>query len=118
LDFGYYAEFIARSIAGLEFADCVDAYLYLGPRDSLHRENVTPRILNDQPYVEELNNRPWPFFPVDVAARRSIVTWRAKTTVGIPPISELKIQTRGARLPLGACEAWNAVILSIHRGKA
>jgi hypothetical protein len=35
-----------------------------------------------------------------------------------PPISELKIQTRGTRLPLGCVKLWTAVILSIHRGKA
>jgi len=38
-------------------ADFVDAYLYLGPRDSLTHENTPSDILEDQLYMEELSRR-------------------------------------------------------------
>jgi hypothetical protein len=43
--------------AGLTFGDMVDAYLYLGPRDSLTRSNPSPETLKDQAYLDELNRR-------------------------------------------------------------
>jgi hypothetical protein len=43
--------------AGLTFGDMVDAYLYLGPRDSLTRSNPTPETLKDHAYLNELNRR-------------------------------------------------------------
>jgi retinol-binding protein 3 len=43
--------------AGLTFGDLVDAYLYLGPRDSLTRSHAAPETLKDQAYLEELNRR-------------------------------------------------------------
>jgi hypothetical protein len=61
LDLSYYSEIITRSMVGVEIADAFDAYLYLGPRDSLRREKMPSDILDDQPYIEELNKRPWPF---------------------------------------------------------
>jgi hypothetical protein len=43
--------------SGLTFGDMVDAYLYLGPRDSLTRSNASPETLRDQAYMDELNRR-------------------------------------------------------------
>jgi hypothetical protein len=43
--------------AGLTFVDMVDAYLYLGPRDSLTRSNPSPEILKDPAYLDELSRR-------------------------------------------------------------
>src|SRR5262245_45535904 len=57
-------------MVGVEIADAFDAYLYLGPRDFLSREKIPSDILDDQPYIEELNKRPWPFRPVNVEAVR------------------------------------------------
>jgi hypothetical protein len=70
LDLAYFAEFVTRSMAGIEIADAFDAYLYLGPRDTLSREHIPDDILNDKSYIEELNKRAWPFRPVDVASVR------------------------------------------------
>jgi hypothetical protein len=68
LELGYYFDVVARSIAGLKIADLADAYLYLGPRDALHRTRIPENILNDQGYLDELNRRPWPARPIDAAA--------------------------------------------------
>lgn len=57
-------------MAGIEIADAYDAYLYLGPRDTLSREHIPDDILEDKSYIEELNKRAWPFRPVDVASVR------------------------------------------------
>jgi len=70
LDLAYFAEFVTRSMAGIEIADAFDAYLYLGPRDTLSREHIPDDILEDKSYIEELNQRAWPFRPVDVASVR------------------------------------------------
>jgi hypothetical protein len=43
--------------AGLTLGDIVDAYLYLGPRDSLTRSNTSPETLKDQEYLDELTRR-------------------------------------------------------------
>jgi len=60
----------ARSIAGLEFADCVGAYL-TGSSDSLHVRTSPPAILTISPTSKsEAIDRG--IFPVDVAARRHI----------------------------------------------
>jgi len=59
-----------------------------------------------------------PIYEPLVNARRLIVTWRAESTVRIRPISELKIQTRGTRLPLARVKHGDGVILAICRGTA
>jgi hypothetical protein len=43
--------------AGLTFGDLVDAYLYLGPRDSLTRSHPAPETLKDEAYLDELKRR-------------------------------------------------------------
>jgi hypothetical protein len=122
LDFAYYSEFIIKSMVGLEFADCVDAYLYLGPRDSLHRENVPPGILNDQQYIEELNRRSagdvslWPFRPIDVAARRSVDPNRPFY------VSTKESRTPDAQMPLAKFVGTytgesQEITINLHQGK-
>jgi hypothetical protein len=94
LDMAYYFEFIAKSIAGLEITDCADAYLYLGSRDSLHRENVPSDILDDRPYIEELNKRPWPFAPVNTESLRNrepngrFYPWTERTPDAAMPLAK------------------------------
>ena len=94
LDLAYFAEFVTRSMAGIEMADAYDAYLYLGPRDALSREHIPSDILEDKSYIEELNNRAWPFRPVDVASvkRRDL---NPRLYVSTP-----QTRTPDARMPL------------------
>jgi|GEM_PF-1634525 len=94
LDLAYFAEFVTRSMAGIEIADAYDAYLYLGPRDVLNREHIPSDILDDKSYIEELNKRAWPFRPVDVASvkRRDL---NPRLYVSTP-----QTRTPDARMPL------------------
>jgi hypothetical protein len=116
LDIAYYFEFIAKSIVGLDIIDCADAYLYLGPRDSLHRENVPSDILDDGRYIEELNKRPWPFDPVNVAALRNrepnrrFYPWTERTPDAAMPLAKF----------VGAYTAESAetpIIVDLYHGK-
>jgi hypothetical protein len=45
------------SVDGLTLADLGDAYLYLGPLDSLTASRVAPHNFTDQPYLDELSRR-------------------------------------------------------------
>jgi hypothetical protein len=90
LDLSYYAEFITRNMVGVEIADAYDAYLYFGPRDALSREKIPSDILDDKPYIEELNKRPWPFRPWML--RR----YGKEATI---PLSTLQPKNPGPRMP-------------------
>lgn len=66
LDLPYFFWPYTKGSAGLAISSLADAYLYLGPGDSLTWEKIPDRILNDQAYMAELSRR----FGVNVAALR------------------------------------------------
>ncbi len=72
-----------RDYGGLTLSEGIDAYLYVGPRDSLTLSRVAPAVLEDDAYLEELNRRSQlrfgrPFDP------RSLNTERRTYFSGVP----------------------------------
>ena len=57
LDLHYFLWPFLPRMAGMEYADLVDAYLYLGPADSLVYEKTPNAVLDDVGYVGELTRR-------------------------------------------------------------
>jgi hypothetical protein len=66
LDLPYYMWPFPKRMAGQSIADLADAYLYLGPADSLTFEKIPDSILADKGYMAELTRR----FGLDVEALR------------------------------------------------
>jgi hypothetical protein len=121
LDLSYYSDFITRSMAGVDIAEVADAYLYLGPRDTLSREKIPAEILDDKSYIEELNKRPWPFGQVDAEAiRKRRITITNHRFYEPTPES----RTPDSQMPLAKFVGTYtgdpdgiAIIIDIHQGK-
>jgi len=77
LDLPYFQWPFAKRMAGQSYAHLVDAYLYLGPGQSLTYERTPDSILEDGEYVAELSRR---VGPVDVAGLRQRNQLRALFT--------------------------------------
>jgi hypothetical protein len=66
LDLPYFFWPYTKGSAGKAISNLADAYLYLGPGDSLTWEKIPDSILDDQAYMEELSRK----FGMNVAALR------------------------------------------------
>jgi hypothetical protein len=66
LDLPYFLWPFPKRMAGETISELVDAYLYLGPGDSLTYEKTPGSILDDEPYITELTRR----FGLDVESLR------------------------------------------------